>query len=137
MTFPTFSDPCIGYVFHEPAALPHLPQPRKVVVLGDCSSATSLTPLIASTPGRVSLLIHEATDAFIPADVDAQAARKRPPEVVKAKTEEKGHSTPEQAGAVAGMWGAERLVLNHIGVRYGQAFSFRGIPQARQTGRLC
>lgn len=112
-----FSDPCIGYVFHEPATLPHLPQPRKVVVLGDCSSATSLTPLIASTPGRVSLLIHEATDAFIPANVDAQAARKRTPEVVKAKTEERGHSTPEQAGAVAGMWGAERLVLNHIGAR--------------------
>ncbi|KAI0058152.1 hypothetical protein BV25DRAFT_1891647 [Artomyces pyxidatus] len=114
-------DPCIGYVMHEPELVvssPYPRQPRKLVVLGDTSSASALTPLVTSTPGRVSLLIHEATDAFIPAHVDSQLAAKRSQAVVKSKTDEHGHSTPVQAGECAGLWGAERLILNHIGGRF-------------------
>ncbi|THH13954.1 hypothetical protein EW146_g6327 [Bondarzewia mesenterica] len=108
-------EPCIGYVFHEPAISF---SPRKIAILGDTSSASAMTPLIASTPGRVSLLVHEATDAYIPPNVDAHLAAKRTVDVVKQKTEERGHSTPVEAGRCAGMWAAERLVLNHIGARF-------------------
>lgn len=108
-------DPCIGYIFHEPSLLPI---PRKLVILGDTSNAEALTPLIASTPGRVSLLVHEATDAYIPANIDSKLAAKRTTTVVKQKTEERGHSTPDAAGRCAGMWDAERLVINHIGARF-------------------
>ncbi|KAI0319104.1 beta-lactamase-like protein [Amylostereum chailletii] len=113
-------DPCIGYVFHELDPSPGEPfprLPRKLVVLGDTSSPSALTPLIAKTPGPVSLLIHEATDAHIPVTVDPRLG-KRSPALVQSKVVERGHSTPEQAGACAGLWGAERLVLNHIGARF-------------------
>ncbi|KAA1467860.1 hypothetical protein DENSPDRAFT_833013 [Dentipellis sp. KUC8613] len=111
-------DPCIGYIFHEPPNEPPFPEPRKIVVLGDTSSAAALTPLISSTPGRVSLLVHESTDAYIPSNVDASLAARRSPELVKQKCLERGHSTPLQAGQCAGQWDAERLVLNHIGSRF-------------------
>ncbi|TFY65703.1 hypothetical protein EVG20_g5386 [Dentipellis fragilis] len=111
-------DPCIGYIFHEPPNGPPFPEPRKIVVLGDTSSATDLTPLISSTPGRISLLVHESTDAWIPPNIDTSLAARRSPELVKQKCLEHGHSTPLQAGQCAGQWDAERLVLNHIGSRF-------------------
>lgn len=114
-------DPCIGYVFHEPAPDPAVfpaRTPRKIVVLGDTSSPAALTPLVASTPGRLVLLVHEATDAYIPATIDRALAAKRTPAVVARVAAERGHSTPQHAGACAGMWGAERLVMNHIGARF-------------------
>ncbi|KAI0045566.1 Metallo-hydrolase/oxidoreductase [Auriscalpium vulgare] len=108
-------DPCIGYIFHEPK---HASAPRKIVVLGDTSSPAALTPLIWETPGRVALLVHEATDAHIPAVVDAALARRRSEALVQGKVDAKGHSTPAMAGRWAGEWGAQRLVLNHIGARF-------------------
>ncbi|KAH9929226.1 uncharacterized protein B0H18DRAFT_1117574 [Fomitopsis serialis] len=74
--------------------------------------------LIARTP--VSLLIHEATDAYIPPSVDPQGktGRNRTAESVNAKTLDRGHSTPAMAGEFARKIGAERLVLNHIGARF-------------------
>ncbi|KAI0287085.1 hypothetical protein BC826DRAFT_1046870 [Russula brevipes] len=100
-------DPCIGFIIHEPAAFS---APRKLAILGDTSSADQLTALVASTPGSLSLLVHEATDAYIPADVDPQLARRRPPAVVASKTRERGHSTPAEAGACAGKWRARQLI---------------------------
>ncbi|KAH9058070.1 beta-lactamase-like protein [Lactarius vividus] len=108
-------DPCIGYIVHEPATLA---APRKLAILGDTSDASQLTPLVRSTPGRLSLLVHEATDAHMPAEIDARMAAKRPPALVASKAQERGHSTPTQAGACAGQWGARQLVLNHIGTRF-------------------
>jgi ribonuclease BN (tRNA processing enzyme) len=108
-------DPCIGFIIHEPASLP---APRKLVILGDTSSAAGLTPLVASTPGRLSLLVHEATDAPMPADIDSRFAARGPLAVIAAKAKERGHSTPPEAGACAGKWGARQLILNHIGTRW-------------------
>lgn len=45
-------------------------------------------------------------------------AAKRSPDTVARVTAERGHSTPVEAGYYAGLWGAERLVMNHIGARY-------------------
>jgi len=108
------ADPCIGYIIHESATLA---TPRKLAILGDTSDASQLTPLVRSTPGRLTLLVHEATDAHIPAEIDPRLAARRSPALVASKTQERGHSTPTQAGACAGQWGARQLVLNHIGTR--------------------
>ncbi|VDB86059.1 unnamed protein product [Peniophora sp. CBMAI 1063] len=114
-------EPCLGYVFNEPVPLPnaeHARIPRKLIILGDTSSPAALTPLIQSIPGRLCLLVHEATDCYVPAHVDPQMAAKRTPETVARVTAERGHSTPVEAGYYAGLWGAERLVMNHIGARF-------------------
>jgi len=108
-------DPCIGFIIHEPASLP---APRKLAILGDTSSAAKLTSLVSSTPGRLSLLVHEATDAYMPEHIDPRLAARRTPAVVASKAQERGHSTPTDAGACAGTWGAKQLVLNHIGTRF-------------------
>lgn len=73
----------------------------------------------ATTPLPVSLLVHEATDAYLPPRVDPErrTGKNRTQESVLAKTLERGHSTPAMAGAFAGKIGAERLVMNHIGAR--------------------
>ncbi len=107
--------PCIGFIIHEPASLP---APRKLVILGDTSSAAGLTALVSSTPGRLSLLVHEATDAHMPEDIDRRFAARGPLAVIAAKAKERGHSTPPEAGACAGKWGAMQLILNHIGTRW-------------------
>ncbi|KAF8892702.1 beta-lactamase-like protein [Infundibulicybe gibba] len=100
-------DPCIGYVIHEPSE-----SGRKLVILGDTYDPSAITPLCTSA----SLLIHEATDAYIPQSVDPQARRSL--EVVQAKTLLRGHSTPTMAGEFANKIGAKKLVLNHIGGRF-------------------
>jgi hypothetical protein len=63
-----------------------------------------------------TLLIHEATDAYIPRSVDPQA--KRALGTVKEKALSRGHSTPDMAGAFAKKIKAEKLMLNHIGGRF-------------------
>jgi ribonuclease Z len=88
-----------------------------LAILGDTSSAAGLTPLIFSTPGQLSLLVHEATDAQMPVDIDPRFAARGSLAVIAAKAKERGHSTPPEAGACAGKWGAKKLVLNHIGTR--------------------
>ncbi|PCH39022.1 hypothetical protein WOLCODRAFT_167762 [Wolfiporia cocos MD-104 SS10] len=84
----------------------------------EAPDAPAPTPTSAPTP--VSLLVHEATDAFIPAHIDPEerTGRNRSPQIVHEKTIERGHSTPAMAGAFARTIGAERLVLNHIGSRF-------------------
>lgn len=87
---------------------------RKIVILGDTNDPNAIIPLcINPSP---SLLIHEATDAFIPSTIDPNA--KRSQEIVEAKCKERGHSTPAMAGTFAKLIGARQLVLNHIGSRF-------------------
>lgn len=101
-------DPCLGYVFRELYALQ-----RKIVILGDTYDPSAIIPL-ATNPSP-SLLIHEATDAYIPRFIDPKATRL--PEVVTEKALSRGHSTPQMAGEFARKIGANRLILNHIGGR--------------------
>jgi ribonuclease Z len=100
-------DPCIGYVFRETRE----PQ-RKIVVLGDTSDPTGILPLC----DQPTLLIHEATDAYMTSDINPYERRTQ--EVIYARSLDRGHSIPAQAGAFARKIGAQGLVLNHIGSRY-------------------
>ncbi|KAI9066937.1 hypothetical protein FKP32DRAFT_1589119 [Trametes sanguinea] len=139
-------DPCIGYIVREipqGELTPASPLPRKLVLLGDTCDPSPLVPLIHADPHLavsspealpefdptesgsavripVSLLVHEATDAYIPPSVDQyeRTGRNRTEASVEAKTRDRGHSTPAMAGAFARRIGAERLVLNHIGARF-------------------
>ncbi|RDX54369.1 hypothetical protein OH76DRAFT_1398686 [Lentinus brumalis] len=135
-------DPCIGYVVREIPRTPltaDSPAPRKLVILGDTYDPSPLIPLIHADPPDtavlpeldpfgngvparvpVTLLVHEATDAYLPPRVDPnqRTGRNRTKESVDAKTRERGHSTPGMAGAFARAIAAERLVLNHIGARF-------------------
>ncbi|KAG6849587.1 hypothetical protein H0H93_007172 [Arthromyces matolae] len=107
-------DPCIGYVVREKTG-----PMRKVVILGDTYDPSAMIPLcILPSP---SLLIHEATDAHIPLHVDYNA--RRSPDTVLATALGRGHSIPTMAGEFAKTIGAERLVLNHIGSRYGHLYT--------------
>ncbi|TFK89375.1 hypothetical protein K466DRAFT_486979 [Polyporus arcularius HHB13444] len=150
-------DPCIGYIIREVPPTPFHPSsrlPRKLVILGDTHDPSPLIPLIHADPAfalalpevdvhgtgtrvriPVSLLVHEATDAYIPRriDPDERTGRNRTQESVLAKTVQRGHSTPAMAGAFAKRIGAERLVMNHIGARF-PAPSQHG-PQIRERFR--
>ncbi|EPS94655.1 hypothetical protein FOMPIDRAFT_1169469, partial [Fomitopsis schrenkii] len=88
------------------------------VGIEDAVVTPDVRDLIANTP--VSLLIHEATDAYIPRDIDPQekTGRNRTSDSVMEKTRARGHSTPWMAGEFAQKIKAERLVLNHIGARF-------------------
>lgn len=101
--------PSLGYIVRE-SVKPF----RKIAILGDTYDASHLIPLC--TEPSPSLLIHEATDAFISPSIDPKA--KRTLEIVKENTLARGHSMPEQAGAFARVVGAKRLVLNHISGRF-------------------
>ncbi|KAL4064315.1 hypothetical protein J3A83DRAFT_581907 [Scleroderma citrinum] len=114
--------PCLGYVFRE-SSLPR----RKLAILGDTCDASSIIPLLTSP--CPTLLVHEATDAFIPQSVDGKA--KRTEEEVERAVLRRGHSTPVMAGEFAKRVGAERLVLNHIGSRFPAPRQLQGPQDVR------
>jgi len=88
----------------------------------DTTSSIAATTAVASStvPSKVSLLIHECTDAHIPTRIDTKGrtGKNRQPNTVHTKAVEKGHSIPAMAGSFANAIGAEKLVLNHIGSRF-------------------
>ncbi|KAH7915975.1 beta-lactamase-like protein [Hygrophoropsis aurantiaca] len=106
-------DPCIGYIIRE-SVQPY----RKLVILGDTYDPSAIAPLAMSPPP--SLLVHEATDAFIPRSVDPKSNRSR--ETVQQKVLAHGHSTSVMAGEFAKQIGAQMLVLNHIGTRFSAPY---------------
>jgi len=118
--------PCIGYVVRESQSEQNdsdeltLSQLRKIVVLGDTNSPAAMIPLINSSPGHVALLVHEATDCYIPRHIDPDGitGQNRTPDSVYKVSVERGHSTPTMAGDFAKAIAAERLFLNHIGGRF-------------------
>lgn len=70
---------------------------------------------MASIARNASLLVHEATDAHIPVNVDRSfRGDTKTTEWIHERTVAKGHSTPAMAGAFAKSIRARRLVLNHF-----------------------
>lgn len=112
---------------------------RRLVILGDTYDATGMLPLVRAPmllPEEqdldpealdVDLVIHEATNAFLPDLDDSQSPLKVDPlthapqhslESVTALARSHGHSTPQVAGSFARSVRARRLVLNHLSVKY-------------------
>ncbi|KIY49358.1 Metallo-hydrolase/oxidoreductase [Fistulina hepatica ATCC 64428] len=99
-----------GTVLHGPEPRPG----RKIVILGDTCDPSP----IASLAMDCDLLVHEATNAYLPG-VDPNSARGGDTfESVEARARLRGHSTPQMAGAFARRVRARKLVLNHFSSRY-------------------
>ncbi|KAL4244735.1 hypothetical protein ABKN59_010203 [Abortiporus biennis] len=147
-------DPCIGYVFREQLNSEQdiagtTSTPRTLVILGDTSDPSAIVPLVEEqhldensipNPPAVSLLVHEATDCFIPYHIDSRnttGGKNRNAENVQEKAKEKGHSTPAMAGKFAKMLGAERLILNHIGARFPAPLSHSSSPGHEKFRQRC
>ncbi|KAG2349060.1 Metallo-hydrolase/oxidoreductase [Suillus weaverae] len=86
---------------------------RKLVILGDTYDPSPIAELASSA----DLLIHEATNAHLPA-LDSHTKPEDTSESVEARAKSRGHSTPQMAGAFAARIGAKELVLNHFSARY-------------------
>lgn len=61
---------CVGYVFTEKLVDTSSILPRRVVCLGDTSSANHIVPLCVAEGIYPSLVVHESTNAWIPPHVD-------------------------------------------------------------------
>ena len=85
---------------------------RKIVVLGDTYDPSP----IASLAMDADLLVHEATNAHLP-DVDVRTKKEDTYETVQKRATERGHSTPQMAGAFAKKIRAKKLLLNHFSAR--------------------
>lgn len=85
---------------------------RKLVILGDTSDASAIIPLAQDA----SLLVHEATNAWLPPALEKRARLTTPAEV-REKAISRGHSTPDMAGEFARAIRARRLFLNHFSVK--------------------
>ncbi|CAE6463952.1 unnamed protein product [Rhizoctonia solani] len=110
---------CVGYVFTEKTTMNTIP--RRLVCLGDTSSASHIVPLCVSEGVYPSLVVHESTNAWIPPHVDRHhlyGGARRTPQSVREKAISKGHSTPDMAGAFARSVQAERLALVHFSAMF-------------------
>lgn len=87
---------------------------RKIVILGDTCDPWATKDLCMDA----SLLVHEATNAYIPSQVDPQGPKQDTAESVKERAMRRGHSTPVMAGEFARAIRARGLVLNHFGSRF-------------------
>ncbi|KAF8510806.1 Metallo-hydrolase/oxidoreductase, partial [Hysterangium stoloniferum] len=87
---------------------------RKVVILGDTSDPSAIVPLAQNA----SLLVHEATNAWMPPHLEKWHRGVKTPEEVREKAISRGHSTADMAGAFANLIGAQRLFLNHFSVKF-------------------
>ena len=65
---------------------------------------------------RCDLLVHEATNAYLPTWGDRGGAAR-----LERETARHGHSTPQMAGRVARQMGARALLLTHFSQRYHPA----------------
>jgi len=113
-------------------------QGRKIVILGDTSDSSAMARLSYGC----DVLVHEATNAFIPEEdralvegLQKEESVNQPPkgqpwpeptekvlhlatEAVLAKTIEHGHSTPHMAGQFGKDVAARQLCLTHFSSRY-------------------
>ncbi|KIJ57051.1 hypothetical protein M422DRAFT_23164 [Sphaerobolus stellatus SS14] len=86
---------------------------RKLAILGDTFDPSP----IASLAHGADLLIHEATNAYLPG-IDPDTKSDETVEAVETRTKSRGHSTPQMAGAFARYINAKKLILNHFSSRY-------------------
>lgn len=100
-----------GYVINPPSEV----LGRKLVILGDTHDPSSIKELAMDA----SVLVHEATNAYIPPNLLRSGKSSGPPSeaAVKAKAMSRGHSTPGMAGEFAKSINASRLILNHFSAR--------------------
>jgi len=92
------------------------PEPRpgfRLAILGDTYDPTPISELA----NEVDILIHEATNAFLPG-IDAGTNEGETEESVEEKCRSHGHSTPQMAGLFASRISAKNLILNHFSARY-------------------
>ena len=100
------------------------PRPgRKTTILGDTHDPSLIAPLAQNS----TVLIHEATNAYLPS-VDPNTKSIETYDLVKERTMSRGHSTPEMAGLFArdinlgitedGHEVEGTLILNHFSSRY-------------------
>lgn len=101
-----------GYVINPPSEVPG----RKLVILGDTHDPSSIKELAMDA----SVLVHEATNAYIPPNLLRSGKSSGPPSeaAVRAKAMSRGHSTPGMAGEFAKSINAHRLILNHFSARF-------------------
>jgi ribonuclease Z len=102
----TLSD---GTVLHGPERRPG----RKITILGDTYDPSPIAELAMDS----SVLIHEATNAYLPG-VDETTKETETYKTVEARAKSRGHSTPEMAGQFAARIRAKQLMLNHFSARY-------------------
>jgi len=86
---------------------------RKVVILGDTCDASNIAGLAANA----DVLLHESTNAYLPALTGAWHDE-RMSKALLDRTLSHGHSTPQLAGAFAEAIGAKSLILTHFSSRY-------------------
>ncbi|GAA5968354.1 hypothetical protein JCM3765_002913 [Sporobolomyces pararoseus] len=121
---------------------------RRILILGDTFDATPLLPLVnsltsdhdtATSPtssaspslnhecdsfrnhSLLDLVVHESTNAYLPLHDPSQSPSKANAPTLESVTtlaRDHGHSTPQVAGSFAKLAKTERLVLNHLSVKY-------------------
>lgn len=115
-----------GTVLEPPPHDPH--GGRKIVILGDTYDASAMLPLVnpdgVESDDWVDVVVHEATNAFLPTLDDSHhpsKLRDGQPTTLEYVTElarSHGHSTPQGAASFARRAGARTLLLNHLSVKY-------------------
>ncbi|QRV76980.1 beta-lactamase superfamily protein [Ceratobasidium sp. AG-Ba] len=99
-----------GTLLEPPVLIPG----RKLVILGDTSDPWAIKDMAMDA----SLLVHEATNAYIPLSIDPKSPKTDTEANVKERALKRGHSTPTMAGEFASAIRARRLVLNHFSSRF-------------------
>jgi ribonuclease Z len=93
------------------------PTPRqgfKVVILGDTYDPSG----IADIASEADILIHEATNAFLPGIESLGSKDEDTAEIIEDRCRSHGHSTPQMAGTFGTRIKAKALILNHFSARY-------------------
>ena len=85
---------------------------RKIVIMGDTSSGHLIAPFAAGA----DVLVHEATNTWIP-ELEQNSGIKNAQDLER-MCRKHGHSTADMAGRFAAEIGAKTLFLTHFSARY-------------------
>jgi len=87
---------------------------RKVVILGDTNNPRNISKLAKDA----DVLVHEATNAFLPGVDPLDDGSVLTEKKVRLRTIKRGHSTPGMAGSFAKSINAKGLIMTHFSSRY-------------------